>query len=100
MWCLTGRVRRMMKRAEATPAKADSVADPDDPAVALAMKIMAEAGASAEEAALEEELAAAKLAFDAASDAERPAAMQRLAAASIRAAAAREARRRYGGEGE
>lgn len=103
MWCLTQRVARMMRRAEARTGSEmspdDRVADPEDPAVALAMKIMAEEGATGDEAALQAELDAAKAAFDAAPEDQRAEAMARLTRASVRVALAREARRKFEGQG-
>jgi hypothetical protein len=73
------------------------VADPQDPAVALAMKIIAEEGATGDEAALEAELEAAKLAFDAAPEEAREAALARLSRATVRAALARQMRKKFDG---
>lgn len=73
----------------------DRIADPDDPAVALAMRVLAEEGASVDDAALEAELAAAKQAFDAAPEEARADALARLSRATVRAAVAREARKKY-----
>jgi hypothetical protein len=73
------------------------VADPQDPAVALAMKILAEEGATGDEAALEAELEAAKLAYDAAAEEAREAALARLSRATVRAALARQMRKKFEG---
>lgn len=87
------RLRR--RKTPEDPAPDDRVADPEDPAVALAMRIMAEEGVTGEEKALEDELEAAKAAFDAAPEAERAEAMTRLTRATVRAALAREARKKF-----
>lgn len=84
-------LKRLLRRRDPEPV--ESVADPADPAVALAMRIVAQEAAGDE--AIEAELAEAKAAFDAAPEADRAAAMERLAKASIRAALAREARKRF-----
>jgi hypothetical protein len=87
--------RLLQRRHVANTAEADRVADPDDPAVALAMRVLAEEGATVDDAALEAELAAAKQAFDAAPEEARADALARLSRATVRAAVAREARKKY-----
>ena len=82
---------RLFRRRDSDPV--EPIADPEDPAVALAMKIVAQERAGDED--IEAELAEAKAVFDAAPDEARAEAMERLAKASIRAALAREARKRY-----
>ncbi|WP_375172695.1 hypothetical protein [Pseudooceanicola sp.] len=90
----------LFSRRRANPlqsAEPDRVADPEDPAVALAMRIIAEEGATGDELALEAELEAAKLVYDAAPEGEREAAMARLTRASVRAALARQMRKKFEG---
>lgn len=73
----------------------DRVADASDPAIAAAMRIMAEAGAVPEEFTLAKELEAVKAAYAEASEAERPELMRRIAELSMRQAIAREARKKF-----
>ncbi|WP_370273858.1 DUF1992 domain-containing protein [Pseudooceanicola nitratireducens] len=76
-------------------AEPDRVADASDPAVALAMRIMAEEGAGSDEATLAEELAAVKAEYAEARDEDRPALMRQIAQLSMRQAIAREARKKF-----
>lgn len=94
---LAGLIRRGKDAADVSGdgEAEDRVADPQDPAVALAMKIIAEEGATGDEAALEAELEAAKLAFDAAPEEAREAALARLSRATVRAALARQMRKKF-----
>ena len=87
-----GREKAVEPEADVPP---DRVADATDPAVAAALRIMAEAGAGPEEARLAEELEAAKLAYDAAPEAGKPEAMRKVAELSLRHALARAARKRF-----
>ncbi|MEC7300340.1 MAG: hypothetical protein VXY45_10030 [Pseudomonadota bacterium] len=88
--------RREGSDVEPDPAgEPDRVADASDPAVALAMRIMAEEGAVSDEATLAEELAAVKAEYAEASEEDRPALMRKVAQLSMRQAIAREARKKF-----
>lgn len=98
-------VERLMKKAEAEgqlkglkgegEPLPDRVADMTDPAVAVAMRIMAEAGAVPQEFTLGKELEAVKAEYAVAPEAEKPALMRRIAELSMRQAIAREARKKF-----
>ncbi|WP_136637489.1 DnaJ family domain-containing protein [Pseudooceanicola onchidii] len=102
---LSRHIERLMRKAEAEGQLSglegegeplpDRVADASDPAVAVAMRIMAEAGALPEEFKLAKELEVAKADYTAASEDEKPEAMRRLAELSLKHAIAREARKKF-----
>jgi len=74
----------------------DHPADLDDPAVALAMRVLAEEGNPADDALIARALEVAKAEYDAAPDDEKPEKMRRVAQLSVRKALAKAQREKYG----
>lgn len=81
--------------AKAVKAAEEREADVTDPAVALALRILADAGPLASDDAAEAELALAREEYAAAPAEERPALLRRVGQLSMRQAVARQARKKF-----
>jgi hypothetical protein len=85
------------RRATEPVQQPDHPADPDDPAVALAMKVLAEEGNTVDDALIARALEVAKAEFDAAPEAEKPEKMRKVAQLSVQKALAKAQRDKFRG---